>query len=488
MRQQRAPLLSSEEVRHTIYQLGREDHVIQKTLQWLEGELRCGRYPADPRELRARVTQCVHRPSVGVKRWALNVLAELGLGKDFTALEAVVPFTRDDPDLLASAVRLLFREARHGDAIGMLNVHGLSTEGLALIAAAEYSRPLAKRLVNERIPLDHATSDELRAAIVLTGRGKAPENLFSAHHTNAVALSELNLHDEPGVTKYSLWALAELGLGFSSLKINISQYDSCDPQVRKWILRLLFSDELALSRNIDLIWHGAKDDAVEVREEAAIGLSECYVKGAAKEIMRWYVNEPEPLVREALIDHFALYSHRDERYAGLIVEEYQRSQVRSEVRDRIEARVRGTDLYGQLKMLELKQQTFALMANNNGFMGWPMTKNEINIHNSQVGLASTSGVATANQVTFNAGASAEALPTLLSQFLSYLNSVDNPEFKRQGEEIAQQIAQEPKKSLLERAVNLVKLASSGAQAGSDLATSGGELIEGFTGMMGLLAR
>ncbi len=75
----------------------------------------------------------------------------------------------------------------------MLNSKGLPAEGLVLIAGAEHSRSLAKRLVDEKIPLDHATPDELRAAIVLTGKGLCSQNLFFSSHSNSVALSELNL-------------------------------------------------------------------------------------------------------------------------------------------------------------------------------------------------------------------------------------------------------------------------------------------------------
>ena len=278
-------ILTLQEERHTVLQLGREDRVVQKTLQWLEGELRLGRYPADARNLRQAVMQCVERNDLKVKRWALNVLSELGVSGKFEILDTVFPVVKDDPDLLASAVRLLFREARQGAGVKLLNQKGVAVEGLALIAGAEYSVLLRKRLMSERIPLTHASVEELRAAIVLTGRGKAPEYLFLERHPNEIALSELNKHDDPSVAKYSLWGMAELKMGFSFLKIDMSEYDACEGQVRKWILRLLFSDERALSQNIDLIWHGAQDEDVEVREEAAIGLRNCYVEGACSDIV-----------------------------------------------------------------------------------------------------------------------------------------------------------------------------------------------------------
>lgn len=201
--------MTLQEERHTVLQLGREDRVVQKTLQWLEGELRKGRQPGDARNLRQAVMQCVERNDLKVKRWALNVLAELGVAGRLEILDSVFPVVKDDPDLLASAVRLLFREARQGAGVKLLNQRGVAVEALALIAGSEYSLLLRKRLVEERIPLDHATVEELRAAIVLTGRGKAPEYLFLERHPNEIAISELNRHDDPTVAKYSLWGMAE---------------------------------------------------------------------------------------------------------------------------------------------------------------------------------------------------------------------------------------------------------------------------------------
>ncbi len=70
---------------------------------------------------------------------------------------------------------------------------------------------------------------------------------------------------------------------------------------------------------------------MEVREEAAIGLRKCYVKAAAKEVrIRWYINEENDLVREALLDHFALFAHLDQGYEEIIVDTYQRAEFQEQ--------------------------------------------------------------------------------------------------------------------------------------------------------------
>ncbi len=112
-----------------------------------------------------------------------------------------------------------------------------------------------------------------------------------------------------------------------------------------------------------------------------------------------------------------------------------------------------------------------------------MTKNEINIHNSQVGVASGSGTVTADAITFNSGLSAEALAGVLDRFAGYVRELENPEFRRQGEEIVTELTSAPKKSAFERAINFLKLANSGLTAGSGIASHGGELIHDLSGVM-----
>lgn len=477
MTQPQSGLLSLEEERHTIVQLARDDYIAQKTLQVLEGELRNGRYPADSRKLREAVIQCVQRNNLRVKRWALNVLTELGIAGQFDVLDEVFPHTSDDPDLLASAVRLLFREAREGAGLSLLNKQGVAVEGLALIAGSEYSALLEKRLVEERVPLDDATPEELRAAIVLTGRGRAPEHIFFARFKNDVALSELNQHDEPTVVKYSLWAMAERNLGFGYLKINLAEYDSCPAQVRKWILRLLFSDEVALSQNLDLIWHGAQDGAVEVREEAAIGLRQCYVEAAVSDIIRWYNNEPADLVKVCLIDHMASFAFREARYEELVTRIYGGEQYRSELRGRIEACVAGTEIFKKLRTVELKEEVVNLFTNDNDMDGVLMPKIEQNFPNANIGgVTGTGNVNVGGQIIDQSGVSGAQLAQVIEKLMAFANQLPDETAAAEGKQLAVDLKAKPSKSSFQKLIGWTKTATSGLHAGSGLITAGGELV------------
>lgn len=479
-------VLTLQEEQHTILQLGRDDRVVQKCLQWLEGELRKGRHPSDARNLRAAVLQCVERNDLKVKRWALNVLAELGALGQIEVLDSVFPHVADDPDLLASAVRLLFREARQGPALTLLQKNEVGLSALALIAGSEYSGELRKRLVAERIPLNHATPEELRAAIVLAGRGKAPEFLFERSHENCAAIPNLNLHDEPSVIKYSLWYMAETNIEFSHLKIKLEDFDACDPQVRKWILRLLFSNESVLSQNIDLISHASKDDEVDVREEAAIGLRNSYADSAAKEVIRWFTNERVDSVRHAIIDHFAKFSHRNERYEALIREIYRAETFRSPLRGRIEAAVAGTDLFRQLRVHEIKEESFDLFSNDNDIEGFFMPKVVQNFPNAQIGAVTGKGPINIDNQTVQGGMSPDMVAALIKQFVAVTELVRDVESRKEGERLLDELKAQPKEGFFKRAIGWTQTITSGANAGSELVKAGTELMTTLEGIGGIV--
>lgn len=480
------PIFSSDEERLIIHSLGGADGAVQKVLQDLEKALRRGRIPADSRRMRAAVIACLSRESLAIKRWAINVLVELGVDGSFDELDALVPHCADDPDLLASVVRLLFSGMQDVAAIRFMKRADFSVEGLVLIAGSEFSKKLRKRLVDEKIPLENAGSDELRAGIVLTGRGKAPENLFLRNHPNAVALSELNLHDEPGVVKYALWGMAELEMDHRELKIPVEEIDECEEQIRKWIYRLIFANVEGLSSNIDLISHITRDDSVKVREEGAIGLRRNFVQEAVPHVLKWYAGEANEQVRNALIDHFARNIEKDFRYAEIAERLYAEDQRRGVMRERIEAGVQGTDYYGKLRAIEMREEaaTFLPPFSPEGVFG--VHKIEQNFDHSVIGGVSATGdVSVGGQaVTQQSGVTADALTKIVEQILAFSRELDDPALTKEGNDLAEELSRKPSKNIVQRAIEWANTAAKGAKAGSALYHAGGALIEDLSGLAG----
>jgi hypothetical protein len=474
-----------DEERHLIAQLSQGDHIVQKTLQWLDGELRKGRFFADPSRVRTAVRHSIHRSSVKVKRWALNVLSQLGLARDMGILDDVFHLAESDPDILASIVRLVFREAKANAAKKLLETKGIAMEGIVLIAASEHSLEHRKRLVTERIPLDGGSAAELRSAIVLAGKAQAPPNLFLANHSNDIALSELNRHEHPSVVKYSIWALAELRLGFGSLKLDISNFDASPPEVRKWIIRLLFSDEIALRQNIDLIRHTEMDVSEEVREEAALELRNTYLEEACEPILHWFHNEMHVLTRMALLDHIATYSERNIQYAHIVKSMYNDAAMKSPMRTRIEACVVKTSMYAKLRTIEMAEESSSLFANDNDYGANRMIINQT-FNNSTIGAVSGTGDVNIQTQDLISGIGDEMLKSIFEKILTFIQEQPEGDFKKQGSELLKEAAAAPSKPLLNRIVDWLRLAKDGITAGSALAATADGLVHQLNDYAGLM--
>jgi hypothetical protein len=478
-----SPIFSPDEERLIIHSLGARDSAVQKVLQDLEKKLRSGRFPADSRRLRSAVMACLSRENLSIKRWAVNVLVQLGVNGTFEELNDLVPHCANDPDLLASVVRLLFSGMTEVAAIQFMKNADFSIEGMVLIAGSEFSTKLKKRLIDERIPLENAASDQLRAGIVLTGRGKAPENLFLAKHPNAVALSELNLHDEPGVVKYALWGMAELEIDHKQLKIPIDEIDTCEEQIRKWVYRLIFASPAGLENNLDLISHVARDDSAIVRLEGAIGLRRNFSEAAVEDIVRWFVREGHEQTKNAIIDHFCFNISRSESYSEIVGRMYSEDQRRGVIRERIEAGVQGTDYYGKFRSIEIREEASSFLPPFEAEGVFGMKKIEQNFNQSTIGAVTGEGAIAVGGVTVNqVGISPDALLDIVKNLLEFAHRVDDPTVSEQGVKIADELKAKPSKGIVERAIGWLNLATSGAKAGSELYNAGSGLIEDLSSL------
>lgn len=472
----KAPFTSEEE-RFIAQQLGSSDNrQVQRSLQFLCEQSRRGRFFTDVDRIRPVIVNCLYRPSLGVKRWALNALVEFGIGRFREIVFAQLTTFLDEPDLYASLIRLLFAAEREDKALLLLSKHGLPVHGLALIAGAEHSHTLRRRLVRERIPLEHSLDEELRAAIVLTGKHKAPPHIFLRNHSNEIALGELSLHDTDSVAKYALWAQAERRLGFSALRRSMSDYDASAPQVRKWILRLLFSDAPALAENLDLIKHAERDGSEEVREEAAIQLRNTYVPAASTEVRSWFLNEPHEPTRMAILDHMAAYAFRDSAYHDIVMQMYKDAPMKSAVRERLEASSSGTALFRKLRAIELEEESLSLFSNDNDRGLAPV----VNIHqtfNAPVGAATGQGHISASTIAAVNQVQSPELKSALSKALQLVEQVPDPVVQEEGKAAIEEAAKNPSRSALGRIIDWAGKAQRAADSVTGFVSSADGLIE-----------
>lgn len=360
------PFSQSEETFITSRLMHGEDHIATKTLQWVCEQCRLGRFFPDPNRVRPYLRSNLMRASSNARRWAVNALGLVGTGNDLQPILNQLRSADQDPDLLNSIVTTIF-SARNSEAERILTSNNVEIEGIALIAASQFSLTHKKKLIEECIPIETENPGILRAAIVLAGLNNAPEHMFDNRFTNAICLGQLNLHDIAAVSKYSIWALAQRRFGFGSLLIKEEDIEGQPPEVRKWIFRLLVSDPYNLSRRLDLFSIIPRDSSREVREEVAIELSDFYAPGIEDHTKSWFFREEDQEVRDFLLDHMAAQSDRCPTYSDVVIEMYKTFPLGSAARQRVESSAARTNLWSDLRRISVEDERGRLfnMANDN---------------------------------------------------------------------------------------------------------------------------
>jgi hypothetical protein len=468
---------TSEEERFLIAQLNQsDDRIATKALQWLCERCRAGFFFAEPANVRATIRLSLHRSHPNARRWAVNALTEIGPGPDVSPILALIASTENDPDLLAAIVAAIFSSRSEDEAIELLGARNIHMEGLALIAASQFSFNQKRALVEQLVPLETADDANLRSAIVLAGTKKAPEHLFHRRHPNAIALSELNLHDCPSVSKYSIWALAQLELGYSSLLLPEDRIESSPDEIRKWVFRLLISDPPELVKRLDLFGVIQNDPSVEVREESAIELRDSFAPGIDRIVSHWFFREEHAEARALLLDHMAAQSHMSARYAPIVIEMYKKSQPKSAARERLEAAAAKTPLFRELRRIAITEEHGLLFANDNELFGGGATVTNINIHGGQIGAITGSGDITGETIAAIAQVQNADAKEILTKVFEVVGAIESPKEKAEAESAVKDAANKQTKSAWKRVLSVLKGVKSGALAIKDTVTDVDELI------------
>jgi class 3 adenylate cyclase len=130
-------------------------------------------------------------------------------------------------------------------------------------------------------------------------------------------LTELNTARDPSVVEYSLWALHQDRAGaVSDVRFNPYAVVSAEPNVRRWYYRLLTKDLRYSETYSDLInWALFEDPVAASREGVALGLAHRWPgKRIAAWIVQRFYDEPDPLVRLAMVRGFARWKGRSQLY------------------------------------------------------------------------------------------------------------------------------------------------------------------------------
>ncbi len=304
-----------------------------------------------------------------VVRWALNAMALLGTQRHLPAVKRTTGHYLLDEDIAAAGFSAITAIGGSDALRAFLDEFHLPLEGATLLAAAQQSPSLAGELATRRIDLGVAGPVELRLASILIGVGKAPEHMFSAKHLNADVIGDLNTHPDPIVAQYSVWATYENpSLGVNNLRVQNKDIATFPPNVRKYLYRLLASNNDVAARNFDALVIGSEDDDEAAREGLAIGIKNIFVDGLDTLTHEWLRDEESEVVRQRLIEHMAAQSLRSERYRKPVLQNYLLHTRGSLGRARIEAAARKTPLARDLMEIAHQTDTGDLF---DGFAGSP---------------------------------------------------------------------------------------------------------------------
>lgn len=470
-----------EEERYLLAQLSQaEDRVAVKALQWLCERCREGFWFAETTKIRASIRLCLHRSHPNAKRWAVNALTEIGPGKDVSPILGLVALTDDDPDLLAAIVAAIFSSKSEEEAVDLLAAHNVGMEGLVLIAASQHSVVQKAELVRTMVPLETSDAANLRAAIVMAGLRKAPEHLFDRRHPNAIALSQLNKHDVASVSKYSIWGISQLKLGFSSLLLPESDIESSPPEVRKWVYRLLISDPPAMAKRLDMLGSIQRDPSPEVREESAIELRDNFAPGLERYVSDWFFKEEHRQARLLLLDHMAAQSTFAERYEEIVVEFYKRASPKSDERIRLEAAAAGTQLYAKLRKIDIEEEKGVLFAMNDNDSEKKTAGDVYNvtqhIQANQIGAVS-GGPITGETIAAVAHVENGDTKDILTAVLAIIEKIEDAAVRKEAEKAVKEVAESPSPSKWRKVLGLLKGVQTGAIAVGGAVTGIDKLIE-----------
>jgi hypothetical protein len=396
----------------------------------------------------------------------------------------LIALTDGDPDLLAAIVAAIFSSKSEEEAVELLAGHNIGMEGLALIAASQHSFVQKAELVRTLVPLETADPASLRAAIVMTGIGKAPEHLFDRRHPNAIALSQLNRHDVPSVSKYSIWALSQLKLGFSSLLLPEADIEASPAEVRKWVYRLLISDPQSMAKKLDMVSSIQRDPSTEVREESAIELRDTFVPGLERFVSDWFFKEEHRQARLLLLDHMAAQSTFTTKYWDIVIDLYRRARPRSDERIRLEAAAAGTPLYAELRKIDIEDERGALFAMNDNDTEKSGHGNVYHITQhikaDQIGAVTGSGPITGETIAAVASVQNADTKEILTQILGILELVTDEKERAETEQTVRDLAAAPHPSKWKRILGFLNGVKTGTVAVAGTIGGVDSLIEKIT--------
>lgn len=290
-----------------------------------------------------------------IQRWVLNVLARIGSKK---CVESIVQFLEKNPDLdsqiIASGVSALYGlERKPKKYLERINISPTLME----LSALQHVPIQVVNPIHLPISIENANVDELKLALILAGLGKSGNKVFGNYKDNEV-IRILGEHDDPIVSQYTIWAIAEnKDFNFSDVGIKHADIISYPDNVREWFYRLLATRCYAAMANQDLLEEGSQDDEELVRSGLARGLKETFFNGVEKIVIEWFMREPSLEVRSSLMVHIVENSRSSDTYYKFLIDFFEVG-TRNELWEVAKVSAGGLPIYGHLVRVSQEPNLF----------------------------------------------------------------------------------------------------------------------------------
>ncbi|RWC53041.1 hypothetical protein [Mesorhizobium sp.] len=256
-----------------------------------------------------------HLMSSGIKvrRWAYKLVALLRDSTFLPQLKNALSGTETDPENRTWAAAAFFGMASVTEQNSLIarlddSYRGTSLElASKLYARGEPSRDALDLRVWEKEPLAR------KWLCLLCGYAPTYERTIDRRFADLDLVRNSVQDSDPEIVEYSIWAEHKHPLGsYEHIRRSIEELVG-EPNVRRWVYRLLTKDERSATAHLDLLtdaMDATSEVSVVAREGLALGIAKLYLPDRQRETIDWFHAEPTLRVRLALVDHLALLANK----------------------------------------------------------------------------------------------------------------------------------------------------------------------------------
>ena len=273
-------------------------------------------------ELDSRLSKFERSPHILVRRWFYKAI---GLFNDKYYLPLLIGklSTEEDLENQSWIVAALYRLTEGKNAYKLISQSEIPSNTLI---SAGYFQPqlLPKKKENITKLFDANEAISLKWFSLLYGNSLPNFSIDKSKMKDF--LTRLNLHENNQVAEYSIWALHKSTDGnFADSLILPHQISAQDPNIRRWLYRLITKDKKSIGINFDLIKHSiTSENDISARDGLASGLGKFAGEKQIVELYSyWFSIEKNSFVRIQLLLNIAANAKIVPQYRKILNDEIQ---------------------------------------------------------------------------------------------------------------------------------------------------------------------